>query len=165
MSHTIMMRYTEHASPLGRLLLVATSQGLAGVYFEQHQHFNGPSTDWQRDDGQPVLRQTIAQLDAYFAGERRSFDLPLDVQGTPFQRAVWDALCRIPYGACTTYAQHAQSIGNPRAVRAVGTAIGRNPVSIIVPCHRVLGAQKALTGYAGGLERKKTLLCMEGIPI
>ena len=160
-----MITYTDYASPLGTLLLAASAQGLAGVYFEQHRHFNGPSADWQRDESQPVLRQTIAQLDAYFAGARRSFDLPLDLQGTPFQRAVWDELCRIPFGVSTTYAQHAQSIGKPRAVRAVGTAIGRNPVSIIVPCHRVLGAQKALTGYAGGLERKKTLLCMEGIPV
>ena len=159
-----MIHYTDYASPLGSLLLAATDQGLAGLYFAQHRHFKGPQ-DWQRDDVHPILQQTAAQLTAYFAGQRRSFDLPLDVQGTPFQRAVWEALSRIPYGASVTYAQHAQSLGNPKALRAVGTAIGRNPVSIIVPCHRVLGAQKALTGYAGGLERKQALLTLEGIAL
>ena len=163
-----MIRYTTYASPLGSLLLAATDQGLAGLYFAQHRHFKGPQ-DWQRDESQPtlqpILQQTAAQLTAYFAGQRRDFDLPLDLQGTPFQRAVWDALRRIPFGSSVTYAEHAQSIGNPRAVRAVGTAIGRNPISIIVPCHRVLGAQKALTGYAGGLERKQALLTLEGIAL
>ena len=156
-----MIRYTDYASPLGSILLAATDKGLVGLYFAQHRHFKGPQ-DWQRDDSLPILQQTAAQLTAYFAGQRRTFDLPLDLQGTPFQRAVWNALRGIPFGSSVTYAEHAQSIGNPRAVRAVGTAIGRNPVSIIVPCHRVLGAQKALTGYAGGLERKQTLLTLEG---
>ena len=155
------MRYTEYQSPMGQLLLAASERGLAGVYFEEHKHFKGMS-GWQRDDQHVVLQRTRQQLAAYFAGERREFDLPLDMSaGTAFQRSVWLALCNLPFGSTTSYAAIAQGIGNPGAVRAVGAANGRNPISIIVPCHRVIASSGALTGYAGGLENKKILLALE----
>jgi methylated-DNA-[protein]-cysteine S-methyltransferase len=156
--------YTRYASPLGELILAATDAGLAGIYFEEHRHFKGVQ-GWSVDPTHAILRQTAAQLDDYFAGRRCDFDLPLDLQGTPFQRSVWQALCAIPFGQTTSYGEHARALGNPRALRAVGAAIGRNPVSIIVPCHRVLGATRTLTGYAGGLERKRALLALEGVAL
>jgi methylated-DNA-[protein]-cysteine S-methyltransferase len=110
------------------------------------------------------LQKTVQQLQAYFAGQRKDFDLPLDLRrGTPFQQAAWQALRALPYGATTSYGALSAAIGRPRAMRAVGAAIGRNPVSIIVPCHRVIGANGALTGYAGGLPRKQALLQLEGV--
>lgn len=152
--------YIDHPSPLGTLLLAATENGLCGLYFEQHKYFSG-THDWRRDPDQPHLRRAAHQLDEYFAGQRSSFDIPLDMSGTPFQRAVWQQLRDLPFGATTTYQTIAQRIEKPNAVRAAGTAIGRNPVSIIVPCHRVLGASGTLSGYAGGLERKRFLLGLE----
>lgn len=155
------MLYTEYLSPLGKLLLAASEHGLAGVYFEQHAHFKG-SAGWQRADDHPVLQQTKAQLQAYFAGQRRVFDLPLDTgNGTPFQQAVWQALRSLPFGSTASYAQIAQLIGQPAAVRAVGAANGRNPISIVIPCHRVIASSGALTGYAGGLPNKRLLLALE----
>ena len=155
-----MIGYTEYDSPLGTLLLAASDKGLCGFYFEQHKYFDGPQ-DWLRSDDQPVLREAKRQLDEYFAGKRERFTLALDLQGTPFQRAVWQALLDLPFGATGTYSAIAQRVGRVAAVRATGTAIGRNPVSIIVPYHRVLGASGALSGYAGGLERKQFLLALE----
>jgi methylated-DNA-[protein]-cysteine S-methyltransferase len=155
-----MICYTEYASPLGTLLLAASDKGLCGLYFEQHKYFDGPQ-DWLHSDDHPVLREAKHQLDEYFAGKRERFTLALDLQGTPFQRAVWQALLDLPFGATGTYTAIAQHVGRVAAVRATGTAIGRNPVSIIVPCHRVLGASGALSGYAGGLERKQYLLALE----
>lgn len=157
-----MIDYTEHASPLGPLLLAASEQRLIGVYFAEHKHFKG-AQDWRRTGDHALLRQAGAQLDDYFAGRRTEFDLPLDLRGTEFQQGVWRALCAISFGQTRTYGQHAQAVGNPKAVRAVGAAIGRNPLSIVVPCHRVLGATQGLTGYAGGLERKRALLALEGV--
>ena len=153
---------TRYESPLGTMLLAATDRGLAGVWFEGQRH--APDSEgWHEDAGHPVLRTAVAQLGAYFAGERTHFDLPLDLQaGTPFQQSVWSALLAIPPGATTSYAQLARQLGKPQAPRAVGAAVGRNPVSIVVPCHRVLGTGGALTGYAGGLERKTALLRLEG---
>ena len=149
-------------SPMGTMLLAASDRGLAGVWFVGQRH--GPdSSSWRPDPEHPVLRQAIAQLTAYFAGERVDFDLPLDLQaGTPFQQSVWDALRSIPRGGTTSYADLARRLGRPQAARAIGAAVGRNPVSIVVPCHRVLGTGGALTGYAGGLERKTALLQLEG---
>lgn len=149
-------------SPMGTMLLAASDRGLAGVWFVGQRH--GPdSSGWRADPEHPVLRQAIAQLAAYFAGERVDFDLPLDLQaGTPFQQSVWDALRSIPRGGTTSYAELARRLGRPQAARAIGAAVGRNPVSIVVPCHRVLGTGGALTGYAGGLERKTALLQLEG---
>jgi methylated-DNA-[protein]-cysteine S-methyltransferase len=154
---------TRHESPLGTMLLAATDRGLAGVWFVGQRH--GPdSSGWRDDPGHPVLCEAIAQLRAYFAGERFGFDLPLDLQGgTPFQQDVWSALQAIPPGGTTSYGELARRLGKPQAARAIGAAVGRNPVSIVVPCHRVLGTGGGLTGYAGGLERKTALLRLEGV--
>ena len=155
----VQARYT---SPLGEMIVAATARGLAGVWFEGQKHLPDSSA-WPEQPGHPVLRQAIAQLDEYFSGARTRFDLPLDLQGgTAFQQSVWQALLAIPPGGTTSYGGLSQSIGKPAAVRAVGAAVGRNPVSIIVPCHRVLGSDGSLTGYAGGLERKSALLQLEG---
>lgn len=152
----------RYESPLGDMLLAATGRGLAGVWFVGQKHM--PDTrGWREDAAHPVLREAVAQLRAYFAGERTDFDLPLDLQcGTPFQQDVWRALRAIPRGGTTSYAQLARQVGKPQAARAIGAAVGRNPVSIVVPCHRVLGSGGSLTGYAGGLERKTALLALEG---
>lgn len=149
-------------SPLGPMLLAATPRGLAGVWFEGQRH--GPdSSGWLEGPGHPVLQEAMRQLADYFAGKRTAFELPLDLQaGTPFQQSVWRALLAIAPGTTTSYARLGHSIGRPAASRAVGAAVGRNPVSIVVPCHRVLGTGGALTGYAGGLERKSALLRLEG---
>lgn len=155
-----MIHYTEYEGPLGKLLLAATDNGLCGLYFEQHKYFKG-TEGWRRNDGYSHLRNAARQLDEYFSGRRKEFDLALDMPGTAFQRAVWNELLRLPFGATTTYQAVAQRIANPKAVRAAGTAIGRNPVSIIVPCHRVVGMSGSLSGYAGGLERKSYLLAHE----
>ncbi|MBV8665117.1 MAG: methylated-DNA--[protein]-cysteine S-methyltransferase [Burkholderiaceae bacterium] len=156
-----MISYCEYVSPLGSLLLVASERGLCGIYFEQHRHFKGKADDWHEKPDQEVLTRTRRQLGEFFAGTRQAFDLPFDLRGTPFQHAVWDALLAIPFGATISYGEHARRVGKPAAVRAVGAAIGRNPVSIIVPCHRVVASSGAHTGYAGGLERKRRLLAFE----
>ena len=151
----------RHASPLGSILLAATHRGLAGLWFEG-QRYHPEAGRWPMEPGHPVLAVACTQLDEYFAGERTAFDLPLDLQGgTPFQRSVWQALLGIPAGQRTSYAALSQRIGKPAAVRAVGAAVGRNPVSIVVPCHRVVGTDGSLTGYAGGLDRKTALLRLE----
>jgi methylated-DNA-[protein]-cysteine S-methyltransferase len=155
-----MTYYQMHASPLGSLLLAASERGLCGLYFDEHRHFKGPQ-GWVASHDHPHLRRAAEQLDEYFAGKRESFDLPLDLAGTPFQQKVWEQLPQVPYGATASYLLHAQAVGAGHAVRAVGTAIGRNPVSIIIPCHRILAGNGALAGYAGGLERKRYLLAFE----
>ena len=152
----------RYAGPMGPMIVAATARGLAGVWFEGQRHLPDTSL-WPLQPEHPVLREAITQLGDYFAGRRSGFELPLDLQGgTDFQRSVWQALLAIPSGGTTSYGALGQSIGKPAAVRAVGAAVGRNPVSIIVPCHRVLGADGSLTGYAGGLERKSALLQLEG---
>jgi len=160
-----MIYYIEQASPVGALLIAATDAGICGIYFEEHRHFKGRE-GWQKAAASSRAAQHLAdtarQLDEYFAGKRTAFDVPLDLTGTPFQRAVWRELNAIPFGKSVSYAAHAQRLGNPKALRAVGAAIGKNPVSIIVPCHRVIGSSGAVTGYAGGLERKRFLLALEG---
>jgi methylated-DNA-[protein]-cysteine S-methyltransferase len=160
---SLMIYYTQHSSPVGMLVLVATDRGLSGVYFEQHKYFKG-TQDWAQAPAHVHLSEAARQLDDYFAGRRTSFDVPLDMAGTPFQQAVWRELAALPFGRTTSYAAIAQRVANARAVRAIGTAIGRNPVSIIVPCHRVLSSAGELSGYAGGLERKRYLLTLEGVP-
>ena len=149
-------------SPLGAITLAATDAGLAGTWFEHQRHW--PDTrGWQTDDAHPVLREAAAQLADYFAGRRQHFDLPLDLShGTAFQQTVWQALLAIPAGRTTSYGTLSADLGKPAAMRAVGAAVGRNPISVIVPCHRVLGTNGSLTGYAGGLERKSALLELEG---
>ena len=157
--------YTESSSPLGAILLAATDTGLAGMWFVGQRHAPDNS-EWARVSNgttHSVLNVAKQQLQAYFAGSLREFDLPLDLRGgTVFQQAVWQALLRIPVGETTSYGEISRSISKPLAIRAVGTAIGRNPISIIVPCHRVVGADGSLTGYAGGLDRKLALLQLEG---
>jgi methylated-DNA-[protein]-cysteine S-methyltransferase len=155
------MRYTLMPTPIGELLLAGDGQALTAVSFTDGRKAPQPvPADWVRDDG--AFAQAIAQLRAYFAGELHTFELPLAPHGTPFQRRVWDALLAIPYGTTTTYGRLAQQLGDPRAVRAVGLANGRNPIPIIIPCHRVIGSGGSLTGYGGGLERKQWLLQREG---
>lgn len=163
-TQSIAARCTAQAhlpSPLGPLLLARTEAGLAGAWFKaQKWHPTELGAPERPDD--PLLQQAAAQIAEYFAGRRAHFDLPLDLHGTAFQQAVWRALCAIDAGATQSYAEVARSIGAAQAVRAVGAAVGRNPVSVIVPCHRVVGADGSLTGYAGGLERKRALLTLEG---
>jgi methylated-DNA-[protein]-cysteine S-methyltransferase len=157
-------RFTEIESPIGLLRLRGTAHGLTGLFMEKHRH--GPEEadqlGWQRDDA--LFAEAHAQLRDYFAGRRTTFDLPVDrdaLGGTSFQRRVWGELEKIPYGVTISYGELAKRIGQSAAVRAVGLANGRNPLSIVVPCHRVIGADGTLTGYGGGLERKRWLLEFE----
>lgn len=149
-------------SPLGPLLLATSAHGLVGVWFTDQRYRPSATEAWREDAEHPVLQEAAIQLARYFCGESAAFTLPMDLSiGTPFQQTVWSALLQIPSGLTENYSQVAQRIGRPTAARAVGTAIGRNPLSIVVPCHRVIGATGALTGYAGGLDRKAALLRLE----
>ena len=147
--------WTTTDSPVGPLLLTSDGRALTRVLFDAD-----PDPDWS---AQPcdLLDRAVEQLREYFAGERTEFDLPLAPDGTPFQRRVWEALRTIPYAETISYRQLATRVGNPSASRAVGLANGRNPISLVVPCHRVIGADGSLTGYGGGLDRKRTLLDLE----
>lgn len=156
-----LIRYSIKKSPVGDLLLVASDAGLRGIYTASHRQPPSPEAEWLEDDA--ALRPVGQQLEAYFNGELREFDLALDPQGTPFQQEVWKLLIAIPYGQTTTYGELARRLGNPNASRAVGAANGRNPISIVVPCHRVIGKSGALTGYAGGVDVKRTLLDLEAL--
>ena len=160
---TILAKHTV-PSPLGPILLAAGPDGLRGAWFNEQAH--GPAVSlvaqWRSQPAHPVLLAAANQLNDYFLGERQSFDLPLDLTaGTPFQIAAWTTLLQIAWGNTISYGELAQRMGNPAAVRAAGTAIGRNPLSIFVPCHRVIGTNGSLTGYAGGLHRKQALLRLE----
>ena len=149
-------------TPLGPASIAATAQGLGGFWFNDQAHHPGPLSA-PMDPAQPWLRQAADELAAYWKSPRSArFRVPLDLGGTPFQQAVWRILQGIAPGHCSSYGEIAEAIHNPLAVRAVGAAVGRNPVSIIVPCHRVLGRDGSLTGYAGGLARKQALLEAEG---
>lgn len=153
--------FIEIPSPIGQLTLVTSQRGLMAIYMEEHTKPAGDRTLWSENPSHPILNETKKQLDSYFTSTRREFDLPLDIIGTPFQKAAWHALMEIPYGETRSYAQQATLCGKPRAVRAIGTANGRNPLSIIIPCHRVIGKDGSLTGYGGGLQRKHFLLELE----
>ena len=157
---------TRFQSPLGSITLAASRTGLAGAWFAGQRHLPdelATPSSWPTNAAHPVLKNAAQQLDEYFAGRRRVFDLPLDLTGgTAFQQTVWHALLAIATGTTTSYSHISKSVGNAAAVRAVGAAVGRNPISIIVPCHRVLGENGTLTGYAGGLDRKTALLRLEG---
>jgi methylated-DNA-[protein]-cysteine S-methyltransferase len=155
------IHYDRVASPLGTMLLIAQGDALAGNHFEGERYQPAIASNWQRTGDHPALRAAHAQLDEYFAGARTSFDLPLALMGTPFQRAVWTAIGTVPYGATIAYRELAARAGRPGSMRAAGTATGRNPWTIVVPCHRIVGADGALTGYAGGLDRKRALLALE----
>jgi methylated-DNA-[protein]-cysteine S-methyltransferase len=159
-THSPHATHSVHDSPLGPLTLRARDGVLSGLYMVDHRH--GPTLEGLGErvaDAAPGARE---QLAAYFAGELREFDVEVDLRGTPFQQRVWAALRTIPYGQTWSYGELAVVIGQPTAVRAVGLANGKNPVSIIVPCHRVVGANGSLTGYGGGMERKHALLTLEG---
>jgi methylated-DNA-[protein]-cysteine S-methyltransferase len=149
-------------TPLGVLRLARTSRGLAGAWFDGQKHHPGALSAPERPDD-PLLREAAAQLAEYFAGRAARFHVPLDLHGTAFQQAVWQALLAIQPGQTRRYADVARAVGSSTALRAVGAAIGKNPVSIVVPCHRVVGSDGTLTGYAGGLERKRALLSLEGV--
>ena len=150
------------STPIGNLTLVATQVGLRAVLWPDDDNRISLPTELTASPTDPVLTKTAFQLQQYFAMERTTFDIPLDLHGTDFQRAAWQALARIPYGDTWTYKQQAEHLGRPRAVRAIGAANGKNPVSIVLPCHRVIGTNGSLTGFAGGLEAKKYLLLLEG---
>jgi methylated-DNA-[protein]-cysteine S-methyltransferase len=155
-----MLAYDNYESPQGPMLITATPKGLAGVYFKGQKHFP-KRWDWRRDMRHPVLRKARRELEEYFAGRRTRFDVPLDPQGTEFQRKVWKAIAKVGFGKTLTYGELAKRAGHPGSARAAGAATGRNPIGIIVPCHRILGANGSLTGYAGGLARKRALLQLE----
>ncbi len=148
-------------SPLGPITVAASAQGLCGLWFDAQAYHPG-TLHAPIDDQQPFIAQARDELERYWRGSRQPFAVRLDAQGTPFQQAVWRTLLDIAAGSTSTYASVAARVGSPRAVRAAGAAIGRNPLSIIVPCHRVLGRDGSLTGYAGGLQRKQALLRLEG---
>ncbi|MDX6630854.1 MAG: methylated-DNA-[protein]-cysteine S-methyltransferase [Gaiellales bacterium] len=152
--------YTTMASPLGELLLTAADGHLTGLYLPAQ--VQGPPARAVRDDG--AFATMRCQLEEYFAGERREFELPVAPPGTPFQQRVWAELPRIGYGETISYAELASRVGRPTAIRAAGAANGANPVSIVIPCHRVIGSNGSLTGYGGGLEAKRTLLELERAP-
>jgi methylated-DNA-[protein]-cysteine S-methyltransferase len=153
--------YRHITSPLGPMLLTAGPRGLAGVYFTGQKYEKVPGAGWVQGAADDVLGAAERQIEEYFAGRRAEFDVPLDPRGTPFQLRVWEVLRAIPYGQRCTYRDIATRLGSPSASRAVGGAVGHNPLSIIVPCHRVVGADGSLTGYAGGLDRKRELLALE----
>jgi methylated-DNA-[protein]-cysteine S-methyltransferase len=149
------------ASPVGRLTLIASDAGLAAILWENDNPLRVRIGAISEDAGHPVLADTERQLDAYFAGALTTFSVPLDFHGTVFQKNVWAALLTIPFGETRSYGEIARQIGQPNAVRAVGAANGKNPISIIAPCHRVIGTNGKLTGFAGGLEAKAFLLTLE----
>lgn len=153
------MHYRFLDSPIGPLFLAGDDAGVRQLLFVNGRHAPRPDPDWARDDGR--LDEPVRQLTAYFQGQRRAFDLPLQPVGTPFQRRVWDELQRIPYGETISYAELARRIGQVTAVRAVGLANGANPLSIFIPCHRVIGSGGSLVGYGGGLPTKQALIALE----
>jgi methylated-DNA-[protein]-cysteine S-methyltransferase len=162
MHRGIEMQYFDfYESPMGRMLTVATDQGLSGLYFVDQKYYREVGRDWLRGDHHEVVRETARQLKEYFAGARKKFDIPLAPQGTPFQTRVWNSISSVKYGESITYSELARRAGHPGAVRAAGTATGRNPITIIVPCHRIVGSDGSLTGYAGGLDRKRALRELE----
>ena len=150
--------YTTFESPVGPLLLMSDGTSLTGLHTDNDKHRPAIQSGWIRDDSAAPFAQTIAQLRDYFDGGRTEFDLPLAPRGTAFQMKVWHELRNIPFGHTISYGELARRIGRPTASRAVGHSNARNPISIIVPCHRVIGADNSLTGYAGGLDRKRALL-------
>jgi methylated-DNA-[protein]-cysteine S-methyltransferase len=155
------LAYKMIDSPVGKLKLVASDQGLVAILWQNDKPTRVRLNELTEDARHPLLLETERQLGEYFAGKRKTFSVPLDMRGTSFQKNVWHALLAIPFGETRSYGQLAKQLGNPQAVRAVGAANGRNPISIIVPCHRVIGSSGKLTGFAGGLETKAHLLSLE----
>lgn len=159
MKNEMNLAYKFIETPVGKLKLVASNKGLVAILWENDNRV--PLRDLVQDDRHPVLLQAESQLEEYFAGSRQTFDIPLDMRGTTFQKSVWEALLAIPYGDTRSYGELAKRLGRPSASRAVGAANGRNPLSIVVPCHRVIGSSGKLTGFAGGLGTKAQLLSLE----
>ena len=156
------MRYfSTYTSPLGKMLVVASADGLVGLHFFGQKYFPRIDKGWREDGDVAPIRQTVAQLDRYFAGERLRFDVPLAPYGTKYQHAVWKAIASVPYGETISYGELARRAGYPESPRAAGAATGQNPIGVIVPCHRIIGANGSLTGYAGGLDKKRALLALE----
>jgi methylated-DNA-[protein]-cysteine S-methyltransferase len=151
--------YTTMNSPVGKILLAGNADGLSYIDLQSGPHSIEPAAEWVEDEG--FFSEAIAQLEAYFSGELQQFELPLAAEGTPFQQEVWRALVDIPYGETISYGELAAKLGKPGAARAVGLANGRNPLPIVVPCHRVIGSDGSLTGYGGGLDIKRALLALE----
>jgi methylated-DNA-[protein]-cysteine S-methyltransferase len=157
--------YDLYESPQGQMLLVADGEGLSGVYFDGQKYLPRVEQEWRRDARYAPLSQAKRELAEYFGGERECFETALAPEGTPFQQDVWKAISTVGFGETITYGELARRTGCPGSARAAGAATGRNPVSIIVPCHRIVGSNGSLTGYAGGLDRKRALLALEsGIP-
>ena len=152
-------------SPVGELTLVASEKGLTAILWENDDPDRVRLADMTEDAAHPVLVDAVRQLGEYFAGKREAFDLPLDFHGTDFQKRVWQQLLAIPFGETRSYGEIARALGQPTATRAVGAANGKNPISIVAPCHRVIGANGSLTGFAGGLEAKQRLLALEGLEL
>lgn len=153
--------YRDMPTPLGEMRLVASPKGLRGAWFTD-QELLPSAQGWTHTESDPILEQARRELDEWFAGKRRTFDLPLDPMGTTFQHKVWHALCALDFGALTSYGELARTVERPKGAQAVGGAVGRNPIIIIIPCHRVIGADTSLTGFGGGLPRKQALLAHEG---
>ncbi|WP_431688603.1 methylated-DNA--[protein]-cysteine S-methyltransferase [Hahella sp. NBU794] len=160
-----MIDYIDIDSPLGRVRLAAQNGELTGCYFDGQKYYPELTPAWRHHPDCVVLQEAARQLELYFAGQLQRFDLPLAPKGTAFQQEVWRALSDIESGRLSTYQQIANFLGRPRATRAVGAAVGRNPLSVIIPCHRVIGGNGSLTGYAGGLNRKQALLELEKAPL
>ncbi|MBB5017935.1 methylated-DNA-[protein]-cysteine S-methyltransferase [Chitinivorax tropicus] len=156
------MHYAFISSPLGDMLATANAQGLTGLYFVDQRYYPGVQATWLSQPDHLLFQALAAQLVDYFAGVTAPFDLPLAPIGTPFQQQVWRQLLAIPAGHTWRYGEIACQLGCPQGARAVGAAVGRNPISIVIPCHRVIGSNGSLTGYAGGLPRKQHLLLLEG---
>lgn len=157
--------YDFYESPYGRMLLVANEEGLCGVYFSGQKYYPRVESPSRRDAQHATLRRAKRELAEYFGGARKRFELALAPEGTPFQHSVWKAISSVGFGQTISYAELATRAGRPGSARAAGAATGRNPIGIIVPCHRIVGSNGSLTGYAGGLDRKRALLALEsGIP-
>ncbi len=148
-------------SPMGSILIASRENALAGLWFKGQKYEGKPESDWEQRQADPVLRQVSTQLKQYYAGKREAFDIALNLSGTDFQKSVWKELLNIPYGQTISYGELANRLRKPKAVRAAAAAVGKNPVSLVVPCHRVVGANGSLTGYAGGIKRKEGLLSLE----
>jgi methylated-DNA-[protein]-cysteine S-methyltransferase len=155
------MIFSDFQTPLGTICLTAHADQLTGVYFIGQKHFPTQNSLWERRDNDPTLQSAQEELLGYFHSGKQQFTVPFILQGTLFQQQVWQALREISYGVTLSYKALAERLGQPSAVRAVAAAVGRNPLSIVIPCHRIIGSNGSLTGYAGGLERKRALLTLE----
>ena len=156
-----MKRYGLYESPYGQMLIVGGDAGLSGVYFEGQKYHPGIDAHWRRDEHHAVIAQARRELAEYFARERQRFDVVVAPEGTPFQHRIWQAIARVSFGETISYGELAKSAGYPGNARAAGAATGRNPLTIVIPCHRIVASTGALTGYAGGLDRKRALLALE----